>query len=115
MSDDEGRRWTLEAARVLLPDVRTRTERAVLEVEKFELARDAAAPDSDAHAAAEDSLRRAVSRWLREMEALGLEVKGPWLVDFDNGRGYYCWRWPETALGWYHGYDEGFEGRVRIQ
>jgi hypothetical protein len=49
------------------------------------------------------------------MEALGLEVKGLWLVDFDNGSGYYCWRWPEEDLAYFHGYDEGFDGRVRIQ
>ena len=49
------------------------------------------------------------------MEALGLDVKGLWLVDFDNGSGYYCWRWPETELAYFHGYEEGFAGRVRIQ
>ncbi len=49
------------------------------------------------------------------MEALGVEVKGLWLVDFDNGSGYYCWRWPERELAFFHGYDEGFAGRTRIQ
>ena len=42
-------------------------------------------------------------------------MKGLWLVDFDNGNGYYCWRWPEPELAYFHGYDEGFDGRVRIQ
>jgi hypothetical protein len=49
------------------------------------------------------------------MEALGVEVKGPWLVDFDNGEGYYCWRWPEEELCWFHGYEDGVAGRIRIQ
>jgi len=49
------------------------------------------------------------------MEALGLEVKGLWLVDFDNGSGYFCWTWPEEGLEYFHGYEEGFEGRTRIQ
>jgi hypothetical protein len=49
------------------------------------------------------------------MEALGLEVKGLWLVDFDNGSGYFCWKWPEEKLEFFHGYDEGFQGRTRIQ
>jgi hypothetical protein len=49
------------------------------------------------------------------MEAFGADVKGLWLVDFDNGSGYYCWRWPEPELAHFHGYDEGFSGRVRIQ
>ena len=60
-------------------------------------------------------IRDVVSRWIRAMEALGVEVKGPWLVDFDNGQGYYCWRWPEERLEHYHGYEEGFAGRIRIQ
>lgn len=62
-----------------------------------------------------EAVQEALSAWVREMEALGVEVKGPWLVDFDCGSGYYCWRWPEAELAYFHGYDEGFEGRVRIQ
>ena len=60
-------------------------------------------------------LASAVAAWVRAMEALGVEVEGRWLVDFDHGRGYYCWRWPEERLDYFHGYDEGFAGRVRIQ
>jgi len=71
--------------------------------------------DDAARTALEQELARAVSGWVRAMEALGVEVKGRWLVDFDNGRGYYCWRWPEEQLEYFHGYDEGFSGRVRIQ
>jgi hypothetical protein len=36
-------------------------------------------------------------------------------VDFDNGSGYYCWRHPEAGLEWFHSYEEGFGGRIRIQ
>ena len=71
--------------------------------------------DAAAKAALEQELSRAVSTWVRAMEALGVEVKGRWLIDFDNGRGYYCWRWPEEGLEYFHGYDEGFAARVRIQ
>ena len=53
--------------------------------------------------------------WREEVEALGIEVKGPWLVDFDSGAGYYCWKWPEESLEFFHGYDEGFAGRVPLQ
>ena len=55
-----------------------------------------------------------VTEWAREILALGLEVKGVWLVDFDSGAGYYCWRHPEPALEYFHGYDEGFTGRVKL-
>ncbi len=58
---------------------------------------------------------RILASWAEEMEALGVEVKGPWLVDFDSGGGYYCWTWPEESIGHFHGYEEGFRGRVRLQ
>jgi hypothetical protein len=107
------RAWTLEAARAMLPEVRRRTERAVTDVEALLAERERA--EGTGRAALERRIQEAVSRWAREMEALGVEVKGPWLIDFDSGAGYYCWRWPEPELAWFHGYDEGFAGRTRIQ
>lgn len=56
-----------------------------------------------------------VQSWAQDLIARGLEIKGLWLVDFDNGSGYYCWRYPEERLDFYHSYDEGFGGRMRIQ
>ena len=53
--------------------------------------------------------------WADEVKAMGLEAKGMWLVDFDNGEGYYCWSYPEETISHYHGYDEGFAGRIPIQ
>ena len=60
------------------------------------------------------SLQTIVEQWTREVEALGLEVKGLWLVDWDCGDGYYCWRHPEPSLADFHGDDEGFAARVPI-
>jgi hypothetical protein len=55
-----------------------------------------------------------VRRWVQKMERLGLVVKGLWLVDFDTGDGYLCWKFPELKIGHYHGYDTGFGGRRRL-
>ncbi|MDJ0787519.1 MAG: DUF2203 family protein [Myxococcota bacterium] len=109
------RTWSLATARALLPEVRERTRVAVDETEQLLAERNAAKADSPERRAADERVQRRVSRWAREMEALGLEVKGVWLVDFDTGGGYYCWRWPEEGLDYFHGYDEGFDGRTRIQ
>jgi hypothetical protein len=106
--------WSLEAARQMIPDVRARTQRAVEEVEKLEATRERLKP-GPARAELDAQIEAVVQRWAREMEALGLDVKGLWLVDFDSGAGYYCWKWPESALEYFHGYDEGFGGRARIQ
>ena len=111
MSKD--RIWSLETAQALLGEVRERTARSVADAEALLAERDRA--PADGLEAIEAKLRSVVSRWAREMEALGLEVKGPWLVDFDNGSGYYCWRWPEAQLAHFHDYEEGFAERTPIQ
>jgi hypothetical protein len=108
------RNWTLEAARALLPEVRERTARAVGEAERLLAKREGVAEESGERKRLDRAVEAVMSRWSREMEAFGLEVKGPWLVDFDSGGGYYCWKWPEERLEWFHGYDDGFAGRVRI-
>ena len=72
-------------------------------------------PESDpARAATLIELDGVVAVWMDQAQGLGLEVKGLWLVDFDNGDGYYCWKYPEGAILHYHGYDEGFAGRMKI-
>ncbi len=106
--------WRLDAARALIPDVRERTRRAVEAVEALEAQRDALRPGPE-RADFDAQIEQAVQRWAREMEALGADVKGLWLVDFDSGAGYYCWQWPEESLEFFHTYEEGFAGRARIQ
>ena len=58
--------------------------------------------------------QRVVGRWAESVMELGIDVKGIWLVDFDNGSGYYCWQYPEESLQYFHGYEEGFGGRVKL-
>jgi hypothetical protein len=110
-----GHRWSLGTARAILGEVRERTARTVEAVAALEARREALAAEDPEREPIARELGRVLSEWVRAMEALGVEVKGPWLVDFDNGRGYFCWRWPEEELDYFHGYDEGFAGRTRIQ
>lgn len=62
----------------------------------------------------EDQAADVVNRWSDKVAKLGCEPKGLWLVDFDNGEGYYCWKYPETDVSHYHPYDGGFQGRTPI-
>lgn len=55
-----------------------------------------------------------ISKWEAKMIKLGLEPKGVWLVDFDSGNGFFCWKFPELELKFWHGYNDGFSGRKAI-
>lgn len=100
--DPNRRIFTLEEARALLPRVKELTSDAVARFGKL--------PGDQ-----EDERRAIVEGWVGELESLGCEIKGLWLVDFDSGGGYYCWKYPEPALDHFHGYDEGFSGRLALQ
>jgi len=106
------RTFAYDEAASLLPEVRRLTEAAQDEVRAAGIA---VSSDGSLGPAVQEQLASIVQRWTQRVLALGLEVKGLWLVDFDNGSGYYCWRYPETGLNYYHGYEEGFRGRMRIQ
>jgi hypothetical protein len=62
----------------------------------------------------EETCERIVQSWAERVMALGCEVKGLWLVDWDSGDGYYCWRFPEEAISFFHTYEDGFAGRIPI-
>ena len=107
------RRFTLDEARALLPRVRRLTDTAVREADDITDRLDASAAAAE-RAQLEAGLNAIVSKWANDVTALGAVVKGLWLVDFDNGEGYYCWRHPEADVTHFHGYDEGFAGRMKI-
>jgi len=99
----------------MLGEVRERTGTAVSGIEPLLAERDGVTRDAPERHALDIRIQKVISSWVRSMEALGVEVKGLWRVDFDNGSGYFCWQWPEEQLEYFHGYEEGFEGRIRIQ
>ena len=95
--------FSYEEAASLLPEVQKLTDAAVAAVD--ELADDVSS----------NEYQRIVTTWAESLMQMGIEVKGLWLVDFDNGSGYYCWSHPEPSLQYYHGYEDGFRGRVKLQ
>src|SRR5262245_21022975 len=97
----EKRTFTLDEARALMPKVQEITADAVERYAK--LAGDL-----------EEARLEVVQSWAEELRTLGAEIKGLWLVDFDSGAGYYCWKYPELALNHFHSYEEGFAGRLPL-
>lgn len=107
--------FSLFQARALLPQVKHLTADAVRRAESLASQLQGLVEDDPQHTLLAEALRDVVNGWADEVQRLGLEPKGLWLVDFDNGDGYYCWCYPEETIGHYHGYDEGFAGRMSIQ
>lgn len=93
--------FSYEQATALLPEVARITSEAVERLEQIVTEEPA-------------EYERVVTEWAESILDLGVEVKGLWLVDFDSGGGYYCWKHPEPALEYFHGYEEGFGGRVKL-
>jgi hypothetical protein len=107
--------FTLQQASDLLPQVKHLTADAVRRAETLAGQLHGLAEDDPEHQSLSTALRQVVEAWGDQVRALGLEAKGPWLVDFDNGEGYYCWSYPEPAIAHFHGYADGFAGRMTIQ
>lgn len=108
---DETRVFTLAEAEEIFPLVRTITEAAWRELEPVRHRIEAMVPANPRIREVEHEYEEIVKRWMAKMHRLGLVVKGLWLVDFDTGDGYLCWKFPELKLGYYHGYHEGFASR----
>lgn len=62
----------------------------------------------------EREINEAVQSWQSKLEKLGLKTKGLWIADFDSGDGYFCWKYPEEKVNFWHQYHDGFGGRVKI-
>jgi hypothetical protein len=108
------RLFTYEQALATFPTVFAWTEDAVRQVEALRN-RVASREESERrHEELEEVYHEIVRSWSVRVTALGCEVKGAWLVDWDSGGGYYCWRYPEPTLSHYHGYEDGFGGRMPI-
>jgi hypothetical protein len=109
--------FTLDEAQDLMPRVKAITKPV------FELASSfsqelQALEEHQEHTRAEELHRRLqtlLTAWADTIRALGPDVKGLWLVDFDAGDGYWCWSYPEEDLGHWHSYDGGFGTRVGVE
>lgn len=115
------RTFTLSEALATLPALRSLTGRAVARVERICASfAGRGAPGEDVSGddprlrELEGRVHEIVAEWAAEVASLGCEVKGLWLVDWDTGAGYYCWRWPEETIAHFHSYEDGYAGRMPI-
>ncbi|MDO8494509.1 MAG: DUF2203 family protein [Deltaproteobacteria bacterium] len=108
------KRFTLQEAQVLLPIVKKITQAAAEEVERLKRKAEGEETESELQSLVEEKIERITAGWAQKIIKLGCEPKGLWLVDFDNGGGYYCWHFPEDNVAFYHTYNDGFQKRTPI-
>ena len=106
--------WTYAEALQMFPVVKDITEDYFAMVREIEEEiKNVIMPEIDMEHL-EDEVRKLKYEWANEITRLDVDVKGLWLVDFDHGSGYYCWKVGEKELMYEHGYEEGFAGRKPI-
>lgn len=107
--------FTLAQARELLPLIKRITDEASqLVSHNLGLLEALRTHDQTRTKALEEKINKVVAEWQTKIEKLGAEGKGLWLVDFDCGTGYLCWKHPEDTIDFFHGYTEGFQARKLI-
>src|SRR6185295_13807871 len=88
-------------ALALMPEVQRLTEAAYRRIEALQTG----TVEKASSPAAQEEMDRVVRDWAHAIMEHGIDVKGLWLIDFDNGSGYYCWRYPEAGLRFFHSYE----------
>src|SRR4051812_36244783 len=89
--------FSLEEARQVLPiirritlDISEKVDALLAELERLSKS------EKKTAAFLEDEINKLIYLWNEKIRKLGAIPKGLWLVDFGFGRGYYCWKHPET-------------------
>lgn len=109
--------FNLEEARTLFPVIyrltKSYSERVQILIEKIELV-SKIKKEIDATEPLEAEAGRLIEEWQTKVQKLGGLPNGHWVVDFDSGDGYFCWKYPERSLEFWHHYRDGFTKRIKI-
>ena len=108
--------FTLEEVDELFPIIRRITQEYASKVQalvqRFEILKKR---EDLGLSAVEKEINTLVQVWQSKIERLGAQTKGLWIVDFDSGSGFYCWKYPEEQVNFWHAYQNGYSGRVRVE
>ncbi len=111
---NQSRVFSVEDARAVLPIVRRMTERSVRRYRMTRARLEGASYGPDECLRIERELHAQLVEWRDSVERLGCECKGLWIVNFDAGNGYFCWKYPEEDIAYFQAYDRGFSGRIPL-
>jgi hypothetical protein len=71
--------------------------------------------NQSAYTVTEREANALIQEWQVKVEKLGAVSKGLWIADFDSGDGYFCWKFPEEQILYWHGYRDGFSCRRPVK
>ena len=107
--------FRLDQARAVLPVIRRITQEFSVKVEALMARLESVnLTQTETITRLETEINELIKAWHEKVKKLGARPKGLWLVDFDSGDGYFCWKYPEPELEYWHSYDNGFSGRVPV-
>lgn len=107
--------FSLEEAQALLPVIFKITKAHSQKVEALLARLDALSGVGDeATQAIEAQINALIQDWQNKVQKLGAMPKGLWIADFDSGDGYYCWKFPERGIEFWHKYSDGYSKRMRV-
>lgn len=107
--------FSLEEARKVLPIIFKITRNHSQQVEALIGRIDSLSGGNESLIAAlEADVNQLIHDWQVKVQKLGAFPKGLWLADFDTGDGYFCWKYPERDIEFWHHYTDGFSKRVPI-
>ena len=107
--------FSLEEAQELLHVIFRITKSYAEKVESLIARLDTLASGQDHLATSlETQVNGLIQDWQNKVQKLGALPKGLWIADFDSGEGYYCWKYPERKIEFWHKYTDGFTKRVRV-
>ncbi len=113
-SPDVPRYFTLSEASDALKLVKSITHDSYVQLQAIKSKLEKLLPSDPRVVFVEKEYEQVVKAWIAKMERLGVIVKGLWMIDFDTGDGYLCWKYPEYEISFYHDYTGGFASRIPI-
>ena len=107
--------FELQEARAILPVVRrithefsAKVELLIARLETIQL------NQTETICALEAQVNGLIQTWNDKIRKLGADPRGLWVVDFNCGDGYYCWKYPENDILYWHSLEDGYSGRKPI-
>ncbi len=107
--------FSLDEARELLPVVFRITKAYSQKVEALIERLDSLGGNNETLSTTiETQVNDLIQDWQNKVQKLGALPKGLWIADFDSGDGYFCWKFPERSIEYWHKYTDGYSKRVRV-